>query len=251
MPIPPRIGSIALRTTDPAPSTAFTWPPTRRSTPRSRRRPEPSGSSSSGLPPPRWAVPMASWPTPTDTSGRSSTTRSTSSALTGGPRSRSRVSTQALKQPHNARGGNVERTYEGTTRRPELVSSAAGVDWTDVAQVDRALRVFESQLRWLARQEWHRASSFDEVRELLDHDGLELDERCRIRWRRSPALEATLTGLTDPSGIRAELERIRRALPHDPAARLVRPSNSWRQPPRSCSPNATCLLPTMPRFPSS
>jgi hypothetical protein len=86
-----------------------------------------------------------------------------------------------------------------------------------VAHVKRALRVFESQLRWLARQEWHRASSFDEVRELLDDDGFELDERYRIRWRRPPTLEATLAGLTNPSGIRAELERIRRALPDDPA----------------------------------
>jgi hypothetical protein len=92
--------------------------------------------------------------------------------------------------------------YEDSrVRRTTFESYAAGVDWTDVGQVERALRVFESQLRWLARQEWHRPSSFDEVRELLDHDGFELDERCRIRWRRSPALEATLTGLTDPSGI--------------------------------------------------
>jgi hypothetical protein len=103
--------------------------------------------------------------------------------------------------------------YEDSSeRRTTFESYAASVDWTDVAQVGRALRVFESQLRWLARQEWHRASSFDEVRELLDDDGFELDERCRIRWRRPPALEATLAGLTDPSGIRAELERIRRAL---------------------------------------
>jgi hypothetical protein len=86
--------------------------------------------------------------------------------------------------------------------------------------VERALRVFESQLRWLVRQEWHRANSFDEVCELLDEDGFELDERCRIRWRRPPALEATLAGLTDPSGIRAELERIRRALPDDPAGTI-------------------------------
>jgi hypothetical protein len=68
--------------------------------------------------------------------------------------------------------------------------------------------VFESQLRWLARQEWHTPSSFDEVRELLGDDGLELDERCRIYWLRPTALEATLAGLNDPSGIRAELERI-------------------------------------------
>lgn len=111
--------------------------------------------------------------------------------------------------------------YEDSSeRRTTFESYAASVDWTDVAQVERALRVFESQLRWLARQEWHRASSFDEVRELLDDDGFELDERCRIRWRRPPTLEATLAGLTDPSGIRAELERIRRALPDDPAGAI-------------------------------
>jgi hypothetical protein len=36
-------------------------------------------------------------------------------------------------------------------RRTTFESFAAGVDWTDVGQVERALRVFESQLRWLAR----------------------------------------------------------------------------------------------------
>jgi hypothetical protein len=114
-----------------------------------------------------------------------------------------------------------ELHYEDSSvRRTTFESYAAGVDWTDVAQVERALGVFESQLRWLARQEWHRASSFDEVRKLLEDDGFELDERCQIRWRRPPALEATLAGLTDPSGIRAELERIRRALPDDPAGAI-------------------------------
>lgn len=109
---------------------------------------------------------------------------------------------------------------DSSVRRTTFESYAAGVDWTDVAQVERALRVFESQLRWLARQDWHRPSSFDELRELLDDDGFELDERSRIRWRRPPALEATLAGLTDPSGIRAELERIRRSLPDDPAGAI-------------------------------
>jgi hypothetical protein len=96
---------------------------------------------------------------------------------------------------------------DSSVRRTMFESYAAGVDWTDVAQVERALRVFEAQLRWLARQEWYRAGSFDEVRELLEGDGFELDERCRIQWRRPPALEATLTGLSDPSGIRSRLKR--------------------------------------------
>ena len=65
--------------------------------------------------PPRWAVPMGSLPTPTDIYGRSSTTRSTSSGPTGGPRSHSRVSTRALKRPRGARGGDVEQQYKGAT----------------------------------------------------------------------------------------------------------------------------------------
>jgi Abortive infection C-terminus len=109
---------------------------------------------------------------------------------------------------------------DSSVRRTTFESYAAGVDWADVAQVERALRVFEAQLRWLARQPWHRANSFDEIRELLDRDGFQLDGGCRIHWRRPPALEATLAGLTDPSGIRAELERIRRALPDDPAGAI-------------------------------
>jgi hypothetical protein len=128
-----------------------------------------------------------------------------------------------------------ELHYEDSSvRRTTFESYAAGVDWTDVAQVERALRVFESQLRWLARQEWHRPSSFDEVRALLDDDGFELDERCRIRWRRPPALEArwpvspTHQGSAPSwSASGAPCQTIR-------LARLVRPSNSWRQPPRSC-----------------
>jgi hypothetical protein len=77
-----------------------------------------------------------------------------------------------------------ELHYEDSSlRRTTFESSSAAVDWTDVAQVERAPRVFESQLRWLARQEWHRASSFDEVRELLDDDGFELDERLTWRYR--------------------------------------------------------------------
>jgi hypothetical protein len=109
---------------------------------------------------------------------------------------------------------------DSSVRRTRFQCYAAAVDWTDVSQVQRALGVFEALLRWLARQDWHTASSLDEVRELLDRDGFRLDEGWRIHWRRPPALEATLAGLTDPSGIRAELERIRRALPDDPAGAI-------------------------------
>jgi hypothetical protein len=144
-----------------------------------------------------------------------------------------------------------ELHYEDSSvRRTTFESYAAGVDRTDVAQVERALQVFESQLRWLARQEWHRASSFDEVRELLDDDGFELDERCRIRWRRPPALEATLAGLTDPSGIRTELERIRRALPDDPAGAIGAAKQLVEATAKVVLTERRLLLLPMPRFPS-
>lgn len=53
-----------------------------------------------------------------------------------------------------------EHHYEDSSvRRTTFESYAAAVDWTDVAHVERALRVFEAQLRWLARQQWHRANS--------------------------------------------------------------------------------------------
>jgi hypothetical protein len=117
---------------------------------------------------------------------------------------------------------------DSSVRRTRFECYAAAVDWTDVSQVQQTLRVFEALLRWLARQDWHTDGSFDEVRELLDRDGFRLDEGWRIHWRRPPALEATLAGLTDPSGIRAELERIRRALPDDPAGAIGAAKMSFR-----------------------
>ena len=65
----------------------FMWPATPRSTPRSK---QPSGlvrSWSRRSLRPRWAAPTGSLPTPTAMSGRSSTTPSTGSEPTGGPRS--------------------------------------------------------------------------------------------------------------------------------------------------------------------
>jgi hypothetical protein len=59
-------------------------------------------------------------------------------------------------RPSSSRGRDQEFVpaselhYEDSSvRRTTFESYAAGVDWTDVAQVERALRAFESQLRWL------------------------------------------------------------------------------------------------------
>jgi hypothetical protein len=94
------------------------------------------------------------------------------------------------------------------------------VDWTDLRQADRVLRVFEAILRHHRRQPGHEPAQFDEVREALAEDGLRVDDRCKIQWDRNPGLQHSLANLTDASGIRAELERVRRALPDDPAGAI-------------------------------
>ena len=109
---------------------------------------------------------------------------------------------------------------DSSVRRWTFQSYAQRVDWTDLVQVERALRMFEWQLRWLTRQPNHDDSNFDDVRHWLERDGLELDDEHKIHWSRPIGLEHSLHALTDPSGIRTELERARRALPDDPAGAI-------------------------------
>jgi hypothetical protein len=114
-----------------------------------------------------------------------------------------------------------ELDYGDTSvRRWTFQSYAERVDWGDLAQVERALRVFEWQLRWLARQETHTDSDFDDVRAWLERDGLLLDDGHKIRWSRPVGLEHSLHALDEASGIRAELDRAHRALPEDPAGAI-------------------------------
>jgi hypothetical protein len=107
-----------------------------------------------------------------------------------------------------------------SVRRWTFQSYAERVDWSDLMQVERALRVFEWQLRWLARQSTYADGDFAEVRERLERDGLELDDALRIVWSQPVGLEHSLHDVTDPSGIRAELDRARRALSEDPAGSI-------------------------------
>ncbi|WP_432973600.1 abortive infection family protein [Dactylosporangium sp. CA-233914] len=102
-------------------------------------------------------------------------------------------------------------------RRRIFDGYAAQVDWRDYGQVDRALRVFEHLLRHFHREERFEDSTFDDVREYLADDGFRLDERYRIQWINPPGLEQRLRSITDPSGIRIELERARRSASSDPA----------------------------------
>lgn len=109
---------------------------------------------------------------------------------------------------------------DSSVRRWTFQSYAERVNWSDLVQVERALRVFEWQLRWLAALPTHEERVFDDVRARLKRDGLEIDDVYCLHWSRPIGLESSLHSLADPSGIRAELERARRALPEDPAGAI-------------------------------
>lgn len=107
-----------------------------------------------------------------------------------------------------------------SVRRSIFQSYAEAVDWSDLTHVERVLRVFEWQLRWLARQPTWADGDFDDAAAWLERDGLVLDDGHKISWARPVGLEHNLHALDDPSGIRAELDRAHRALPEDPAGAI-------------------------------
>lgn len=109
---------------------------------------------------------------------------------------------------------------DSSVRRWTFQSHAEAVDWADLAHVERALRVFEWQLRWLARQPTYAAGDFDDAAAWLDRDGLVLGDGNKMSWARPVGLEHSLHALDDPSGIRAEIDRAHRALPEDPAGAI-------------------------------
>lgn len=116
-------------------------------------------------------------------------------------------------------------SQETSVRRRKFDEYANQVDWSDLDQVDRALRVFEHILRFFHREANFQPGTFDEVRGCLDEDGLRLDDHYKIAWHSAPGhelsgIERNLTNLTDASGIRVELERARRHAPSDPAAAI-------------------------------
>ncbi|WP_221762251.1 abortive infection family protein [Nonomuraea sp. WAC 01424] len=104
-----------------------------------------------------------------------------------------------------------------SVRRGTFDSYAAAVDWTDHRHVERALRVFEALLRRINRDSGDDSTlSFDEVSDALVRDGYELGPDLRIRARHLGHLQLHLKDLSDPSGIQAELERIRRSVAEHP-----------------------------------
>ncbi|MFF3671617.1 abortive infection family protein [Microtetraspora malaysiensis] len=96
-------------------------------------------------------------------------------------------------------------------RQRTFDSYAADVDWSNLEQVARALRVFESILRRLER-DGAGPEAFDEARDELARDGYRLTEQIRILSLHPQRLALHLDKLVDPSGIHSELERIRRVV---------------------------------------
>lgn len=107
-------------------------------------------------------------------------------------------------------------TLDTSVRRTIFDSYAAAVDWSDQRDVERALRVFETILRRIRRDGADVPGAFDEVRDFLARDGYILDQDLRIRPRHAARLDVHLTALGDPSGLQAELERIRRSVAEHP-----------------------------------
>ncbi|WP_327131984.1 abortive infection family protein [Streptomyces sp. NBC_01343] len=102
-------------------------------------------------------------------------------------------------------------------RRTEFMLYAEGVDWTDEGHVRRALLVFEDFIREYRDPEDQGTPKWlADIKVRLDRDGYALNDRGQISWINPPVLVRDLSGLSDPSGIVVELERIRRDLTTDP-----------------------------------
>ncbi|PYC65736.1 hypothetical protein C7C46_32315 [Streptomyces tateyamensis] len=113
------------------------------------------------------------------------------------------------------------RYQDSGARRTAFQSYAQAVDWTDPAHVDRALIVFEDLVLHGIREGW-QGTWMDEIAVPLERDGLTVSERGRIAWVRPPLRSQAqdLSGLRDPSGILAELQRVSRDLASDPAGAI-------------------------------
>ncbi|MFJ2102876.1 hypothetical protein ACIOHR_37625 [Streptomyces anulatus] len=97
-------------------------------------------------------------------------------------------------QNHNlAPGPEDELNYDDTSvRQIEFETYAAAVDWTDYAQVSRALLVFEDFIRYHRQSGWE-SNWLEEVTVKLELDGLSVDERGRISWLRRSAAPSQTT----------------------------------------------------------
>lgn len=99
------------------------------------------------------------------------------------------------------------------------------VDWSDLGQVTRALRVFEVALRPLAVPS-SGFTPYEEVvariRRLLERDGYQWDDQGRITGGTAVVIAEDFLGhLTDPGVIRDHLDRISHAIERDDPAQAI------------------------------
>ncbi|GAA4830195.1 abortive infection family protein [Kitasatospora terrestris] len=105
---------------------------------------------------------------------------------------------------------------EGGVRKQTFDSYASAVDWTDEDQARRALRVFESLLRRVDRDVRRfndtglDSDTLADLREAFARTGCLLDDDLRIHPPRVAGLTVRAEALSGASGIKAELDRLRR-----------------------------------------
>lgn len=96
----------------------------------------------------------------------------------------------------------VDETITGA-RRGRYEQYLRSVDWTDRAEVERALRVFEVTAHGAG------AESLEVARRLLERDGLTMSADGRISWVREPTVrDGALGALRDATAIREQLTRL-------------------------------------------
>lgn len=96
-------------------------------------------------------------------------------------------------------------------RRTRTQEYLHGIDWSDQAEVSRALRVFERLLHGFSEE------SLSQLRRSLRRDGYELSERGDIEPIDPRLSDGALSNLRDASAILDHLRRIQRGLVEDPA----------------------------------
>lgn len=111
---------------------------------------------------------------------------------------------------------NPDCTYQDTSVRRALTQAyLEAVDWTDPGHVSRFLRAVERLLHGWERQH------IEKLWRSLRRDGYDVDEATGQITTIGPRLTIdSLTDLADPSAIREQLDRIRRAANDDSATAI-------------------------------
>ena len=115
--------------------------------------------------------------------------------------------------------GPQDPVWRNGTRRGIFDLYSSAIDWTDEWEVGRALRVFETIIGWIDRDNTYGASTWSKVSALLGRDGYEVTDDGRIVARRSQLRtgDLPLEVLSDPRALHEHIERMERSADDDPA----------------------------------